>query len=104
MGSYSYLCVLLKLHTLFQDEGVRQPPNVMAPEQVQYYFQLSQMQSNAASSAAGAGAGGAAGTPQITQLPPGAHIIQQNGQLLIATPHQLSALAGASTNVSCKSS
>lgn len=83
-----------------QDEAVRQPPNVMAPEQVQYYFQLSQLQSNASSSGGGSAGGGAATTPQITQLPPGAHVIQQNGQLLIATPHQLSALASTSTNVS----
>ena len=65
----------------------------MPPEQVQYYFQLSQLQQNAAS--------GSSSQAQIAHLPPGAHIIQQNGQVIIAAqPHQIAALAGAAANVS----
>eukprot|EP00111_Clytia_hemisphaerica_P015683 TCONS_00046293-protein len=80
-----------------QEEVVRQPPNVMAPEQVQYYFHLSQLQSNAAAAAGTTNSSATpvqatANTPQITHLPPGAHVIQQNGQFIIATPQQLSGL------------
>jgi len=80
-----------------QEETIRQPTNVMAPEQVQYYFQLSNLQQQAGAAATPATTSGAPQTPQITQLPPGAHIIQQaNGQVIIAAqPHQIAALAGA---------
>jgi len=85
-----------------QEEVVRQPPNVMAPEQVQYYFHLSQLQSNAAAAAGTTNSSATpvqatANTPQITHLPPGAHVIQQNGQFIIATPQQLSGLQSAGT-------
>lgn len=70
----------------------------MAPEQVQYYFHLSQLQSNAAAAAASNSPATPAGS-QIAQLPPGAQIIQQNGQLIIATPQQLSSLQTGSNNV-----
>lgn len=83
---------------IFQGEVVGQPPNVMAPEQVQYYFHLSQLQSNAAAAAASNSPAAPAGS-QIAQLPPGAQIIQQNGQLIIATPQQLSSLQTGSNNV-----
>ena len=76
----------------------------MAPEQVQYYFQLSQLQSNAAAAAAAASnsTAAAAGSPQIAQLPPGAQVIQQqNGQIIIATPQSVvNNLTAAPTNVS----
>lgn len=80
-----------------QEEVIRQPPNVMAPEQVQYYFQLSQLQQQ---SGATASQPATASTPQITQLPPGAQIIQQpNGQIVIAAQaHQIAALTGNATN------
>ena len=86
---------LVNMH--FQGDVVGQPPNVMAPEQVQYYFHLSQLQSNAAAAASSSSVTPAAS--QISQLPPGAQIIQQNGQLIIATPQQLSSLQTASNNV-----
>merc|ERR1719318_2097776 len=62
-----------------QEEVIRQQPNVMAPEQVQYYFQLSQLhqQQQQQQSGAAAAAASSATTAQIAQLPPGAHIIQQ---------------------------
>lgn len=71
-----------------QDEAVRQPPNVMAPEQVQYYFQLSQLQSNASAASPG--------SQQLTQIPAGTHVIQQNGQIFIASPQQLNGLTASS--------
>ena len=69
---------------------MRQPPNVMSPEQVQYYFQLSQLQSNASAASPG--------SQQLAQIPAGAQVIQQNGQIFIASSPQLSGLT-ASTNV-----
>ena len=111
-----YFCLIFNVKIIFsnQEEVVRQPPNVMAPEQVQYYFHLSQLQSNAAAAAGTANSTATPGvatanTPQITHLPPGAHVIQQNGQFIIATPQQLSGLqtAGATpaqtANVSSRS-
>ena len=66
----------------------------MAPEQVQYYFQLSQLQQQQQQQP---GSTAASSTPQVAQLPPGAHIIQQaNGQVIIAAqPHQIAALGNA---------
>ncbi|XP_065648118.1 nuclear transcription factor Y subunit gamma isoform X2 [Hydra vulgaris] len=75
-----------------QEDTLRHQVNVLPPEQVQYYFQLSQLQQNASS--------GSSSQAQIGHLPPGAHIIQQNGQVIIAAqPHQIAALAGAASNI-----
>ena len=76
----------------------------MAPEQMQYYFQLSnlqqqpqQQQQQQQSNAASTSQQPAAATPQIAGLPAGAQIIQQaNGQIIIAAqPHQIAQLTGA---------
>lgn len=72
-------------------EPARQPANVMAPEQIQYYVQLART----------------AGTPAEQEpiqstpltLPPGSHIIQQpNGQMLVIQPQHLSALTAGTAN------
>lgn len=95
---FSNQTILVHVFLFPQEEVIRQPPNVMAPEQVQYYFQLSQLQQQ---SGATASQPATASTPQITQLPPGAQIIQQpNGQIVIAAQaHQIAALTGNATNV-----
>lgn len=91
-----------------QEEVVRQSQNVMGSDQVQYYFQLSnlqdqqqppqqqqqppqqQQQTNTAPPTQQPAA------TQVTALPAGAQIIQQpNGQILIAAqPHQIAQLTG----------
>ena len=89
-----------------QEETIRQTSNIMAPEQIQYYVQLAQLQQQvgavpgsggaSTNTPAAAAAAPSTATPagQLTQLPAGAHIIQQaNGQMVILQPQHLAAVS-----------